>query len=207
MAGKQSARDLPDERSLLPELPAPELLPAPGTYTGQVTVTLSALPGATIHYTTDGTTEPSEGSPTYLAPLSLTATTTLKAKAFFSPEWDASPTTTGTYSVQVAAPAVSPAGGTFSGVKSVRVTTATAGAVIHYTLNGGEPTETDPAIGSTGRLLLAVTGTLRVKGFKAGLVPSGTTTADFTFERRGVAAGGAGTVSSSSRTGPSGPGA
>lgn len=61
---------------------APTISPSGGTYsTGNTaTVTITADDGATIYYTTDGTT-PTTSSTTYTAALSLTATTTLKAIA------------------------------------------------------------------------------------------------------------------------------
>src|SRR5206468_2773908 len=63
------------------QVATPALTPASGTYTGSVTVTMSdATSGATIHYTTDGTT-PSSSSPTYTAAITLTQTTTPKAIA------------------------------------------------------------------------------------------------------------------------------
>jgi alpha-tubulin suppressor-like RCC1 family protein len=172
-------------------LAAPVMSPAAGTYINGVEVTISAQDGTTIHYTTDGSTDPSEASPTYSAPLLLASPTTVKAKAFAT-GWESSPTTTGIYTVKVAAPSFSHAGGTYSGVKSVRVTSVTPGAVVHYTTSGAEPTETDPAVGSSGRVLLAATGTLKAKAFKSGLVASDTVAAAFSFERRGVAAAGGG---------------
>src|SRR6266478_5557040 len=59
----------------------PTFSPGGGTYTGSVTVTISdATSGATIHYTTDGST-PTTSSAVYTTPLTFTQTTTLKAMA------------------------------------------------------------------------------------------------------------------------------
>lgn len=55
----------------------PTAQPVPGTYSGSVQVTLSAEPGASIYYSTDGSTP----SKLYTAPLTLTSNTTLKALA------------------------------------------------------------------------------------------------------------------------------
>jgi len=54
----------------------------PSTYTSAQSVALtSGTPGATIRYTTDGS-DPTASSPLYGSPLNITATTTLKARAF-----------------------------------------------------------------------------------------------------------------------------
>ena len=59
----------------------PEFSPNGGTFTGQVTVTMSTTTeGASIYYTTTGA-EASENSKLYEAPITLTETTTLKAIA------------------------------------------------------------------------------------------------------------------------------
>jgi hypothetical protein len=53
-----------------------------GSYTGPVTVTLfDTTPGATIHYTLDSS-EPTEASPLYTGPLTITASTDVRARAF-----------------------------------------------------------------------------------------------------------------------------
>ena len=62
----------------------PVFSPAGGTYLTAQTVSISCgTPGASIHYTTDGST-PTENSPVYNAPLTISVTTTLKAMAVAS---------------------------------------------------------------------------------------------------------------------------
>ena len=59
----------------------PIFTPEPGTYTVAQSVTISdAAPGATIYYTTNDTT-PTTASTVYAGPISVTATTTIKAMA------------------------------------------------------------------------------------------------------------------------------
>lgn len=83
---------------------APVFAPAPGSYSGAVTVTLtSATVGATIYYTTDGSGPWRQTSPVYQGPLRLTATTTLKAYAY-KKGLAASAVTTGVYQVSAAPP-------------------------------------------------------------------------------------------------------
>jgi hypothetical protein len=59
----------------------PALSPAAGTYNATQTVSMTdATPGASIYYTTNGTT-PTTGSTRYTGPISVSTTTTVKAIA------------------------------------------------------------------------------------------------------------------------------
>src|SRR5439155_138963 len=101
--------------------------PAPGTYTGSVSVTISdSTAGATIYYTTDGST-PTTGSPVYGGPIPLTQTTTLRAMAAASGMAN-SAAASATYTIRVATPAFSPASGTYTGSVTVTISDATSGA-------------------------------------------------------------------------------
>ncbi len=77
---------------------APSFSVAGGTYPTPQTVALtSATAGATIKYTTDGST-PTAASPTYTAPINVTATTTIKAYALKQGMTD-SPVVSATYTI------------------------------------------------------------------------------------------------------------
>ena len=87
---------------------APVFTPAPGSYTAAQTVSIgSSAPGASINYTTDGTT------PTATVG-TLRETTTINAIAYATGMTDSS-VTTATYTISplVAAPTFSPAAGTY----------------------------------------------------------------------------------------------
>lgn len=75
---------------------APTFNPTSGTYFTTQNVTISTeTEGATIRYTTNGD-EPTESSAIFSTPISVSATTTIKAKAFKA-EMDPSATATATY--------------------------------------------------------------------------------------------------------------
>ena len=62
-------------------LAPPVASPPGGTYSEPQLVTLTAAAGATIRYTLDGS-QPTEASSVYTAPLTVSTTTTLQARAF-----------------------------------------------------------------------------------------------------------------------------
>lgn len=81
-----------------PTVAAPVFTPASGVFTDSVQVTITCSDEtATIRYTTDGT-EPTETSTLYATPIVVTATTTLKAKAFKA-DWHASDVVEATYTI------------------------------------------------------------------------------------------------------------
>lgn len=155
----------------LAQLPPPVLVPGAGTYITSVKVSISALPGATIHYTTNG--DPvSETSPTYTDPVLVDMSLTLKAKAFH-PDYTPSDTAMAAYTIKVAKPTLSPDGGTYYDARAVAVTCATPGATVRYTIgtNPPNPGPTDPEV-QQGRVVVRQNATLKVAAFKTGLSDS-----------------------------------
>src|SRR6266542_2388187 len=156
-------------------LAAPGLSPGTGTYTSEAVVMMSAIAGATVRYTTNGTT-PTASSTAYTTPVSVTATTTIIAKAFH-PDYTASPTATATYTIVVAIPTLSPTAGIYSAGQVITASSATAGATLNYTLNGVAPTSSDAVFPAGG--IDAGNFTLKVIASKAGATTSAVATASY----------------------------
>jgi hypothetical protein len=68
------------------QVATPTFNPAAGTYTGTQTVTIASAttPGTTIKYTTDGTVPSPTHGTLYTGPITINATTTLNAIAYFT---------------------------------------------------------------------------------------------------------------------------
>ncbi|HXB02541.1 MAG TPA: choice-of-anchor tandem repeat GloVer-containing protein [Opitutaceae bacterium] len=97
----------------LPMVAAPTFSPSAGTYTSAQTVTISTTTsGASIRYTIDGSTPTETTGTLYSTPVSISATTTLKAIAFLTGDLN-SLVTSGTYTINIPtqAPAASSGGG------------------------------------------------------------------------------------------------
>src|SRR5207245_858608 len=162
------------------QVATPTFSPGSGTYTGSVTVSISdATSGATIHYTTDGST-PTTSSAVYSGALTFTQTTTLKAMAAASGMTN-SGVASATYTVQqqVATPTFSPGGGTYTGSVTVTIGDANSGATIHYTTDGSTPTTSSPVYSSA--LTFNQTTTLKAMAAASGMTNSGVASATYTI--------------------------
>ena len=103
-----------------------------------------ATSGATIRYTTDGST-PTTSSPIYSGPIPVSQTTTIQAMAMASGMTNSN-VASATYTIQqqVATPTFSPAAGTYIGIGDGDDQHATSGATIRYTTDGTTPTTSSP---------------------------------------------------------------
>jgi alpha-tubulin suppressor-like RCC1 family protein len=157
-------------------LTAPTIAPAGGTYTGAVTVTLSADAFASIRYTLDGST-PSTGSPLYAGPFPVTNTGTLRARAFH-PDYTASATAAQAFTLIAATPTFSLPAGEYAPGTAVTVS-GDAGATLRWTLDGTDPMASSPVLPATPILLGPYT--IKVRAFRSTASDSAVASATYTL--------------------------
>ncbi|MGA3072031.1 MAG: chitobiase/beta-hexosaminidase C-terminal domain-containing protein, partial [Terracidiphilus sp.] len=159
---------------------APTFSPVAGSYATAQTVTIGdATGGATIYYTTNGTT-PTTSSSAYSGPITVSATETLEAIAVET-GYTSSPAATAAYTIApvLPAPAFSPVAGTYATSQSVTISDATADATIYYTTNGTTPTTSSTVY--SGPITVSATGTLEAIAVETGYSNSPVATAAYTI--------------------------
>lgn len=161
-------------------LTAPTVSPAGGTFTGSVDVALTAIPGAQIYYTLDGST-PGTNTTLYAAPIHLTSSGWIRSVAVLNGV--RSPGAEFYYVIQPgpqppATPVITPGGGTFSTCPAVSITDATPGAVLYYTLDGTAPTMSSAAYSAP--FTLSTSALVRAKAFLSTTSSSAEAQAQFT---------------------------
>jgi len=146
-----------------------------GTYDSVQTITISdATPGATIYYTTNGTT-PTTTSTVYSGPILVSSSETIEAIAAAS-GYAGSAVATATYTLNLTgtpyalAPVFSPGGGDYTAVQSVTITDATPGSSIYYTLDGSAPTGASTPY--TAPVTISTSGELQAIAIAPGYAPS-----------------------------------
>ena len=149
-----------------------------GKYVTSTIVSISdATAGATIYYTLDGTT-PTTKSPKYTAPIKVLDSETIKAIAVAAGHAE-SAVASAAYTLDVATPVFSPAAGTYSTAQSVKITDATAGATIYYTINGTTPTPASTKY--TAAIAVKAAETIKAIAVAAGHTESAVASATYTI--------------------------
>jgi len=159
---------------------APVFSPGPGTYTGSRDVAIVSLTvGASIRYTTDGSTPTETAGTPYAGPVDVSETLTLKAVATLAGA-TTSAVTSGLYTIipQVAAPVFVPPAGAYADPQDVAITTSTPGAAIRYTTDGSTPTGTHGTVYAEP-VPIAASLTLKAVGVLAGWADSPVTSGDY----------------------------
>ncbi|MBR2101408.1 MAG: chitobiase/beta-hexosaminidase C-terminal domain-containing protein [Prevotella sp.] len=122
-------------------LPRPTITPATGTYTSAQTVTITNnAEGATVYYTTDGST-PTASSTEYTAPFILkkNGTHTVKAIAINGDEKSSIETSIITINIEIDAPVFTEASGTTFAEPYTIHLTGPEGCTIYYTTGSEDP--------------------------------------------------------------------
>ncbi len=164
----------------LPPAGSPVFSPGPGGYASPQNVQItSSTSGASIRYTTDGSTPTTSSGILYSDPVEIDQNATPKAIAYKSGLTN-SGVTSGLYTIQVATPVMSPEPGTFTESQSVTLSCTTSGAIIKYSLDGTQPS---PAYGTVydGPLALNANSTLKAMAFKSGMIDSDVVSGTFSF--------------------------
>jgi len=159
----------------------PTFSPVAGTYTSAQSVTISdSTTGATIYYTTNGTT-PTTSSSLYGGPISVSATETIEAIAVATGDTN-SAVASAAYTINlpaVATPTFSVAAGTYTSGQSVTLTDATTGAAIYYTTNGTTPTASSTLY--SGAISVSSTETIEAIAVATGYTNSAVASAAYTI--------------------------
>ena len=162
-----------------PTAPAPVISPSSGTVVFPQTVTITdAIGGATIYYTTDGSTPNSNYSSVYQNPLVVSSNQTITAVASVTDYVQSAPASVTYEPVGTPAnPVFSLASGTYSGAQTLTITDSTPGVVIYYTVNGPAPTTASAVY--TQPLSVPASETVQAIAVAAGGLPSGVVSATY----------------------------
>lgn len=143
------------------------------------TVALScATTGATIHYTTDGST-PTSSSSTYSSAITISANTTIKAIAVKNGLANSSVMSKSFTVPVVVTPVANPTGSAVASGSTVELSCETTGASIYYTTNGDTPTSSSTLYESAIEITTGVT--IKAIGIKTGSANSSVMSETYTI--------------------------
>ena len=148
---------------VLTPVSSPVISPSGGTYTPPLSVTISCpTDGATIRYTTDGST-PTESSPVYSGQLLILKTATITARGFKDGN-SASGSVAALFTLQAEMPSISPVSEIFVNEVTVAISCSTNGVSVYYTLDGSTPTTSSTKYSNSFK----VTSTTTIKAIAVG---------------------------------------
>jgi hypothetical protein len=149
-------------------------------------VLICSTVGAKIKYTLDGT-EPNENSTLYQSSILIDSCKTIKARAYLAGYLD-SDIASEAFNFKVPNPEIGPNPGNYTYLIRIQFFGGWLGQslvkdiVIHYTLDGTEPTVNSPIYTSTTLIEMDKSVTVKAKAFKEGWIESETTTQTYNIK-------------------------
>ena len=161
----------------LPPTATPTFSIPAGLYTSALAVSISdATAGATIYYTTNGTTPTTSSSVYRGGAITVSSSETLEAIATAS-GYSTSAVATAAYTIQAATPTFSVLAGSYPSAQTVTISDATAGATIYYTTDGTPPTTSSTVY--SGAITVSSSETLKAIATATGYYTSAVATAGY----------------------------
>jgi hypothetical protein len=163
----------------------PTIKPGTSTFYSPLTVTITD-PGATIYYTTDGSTPvPNTGTTqVYTGPLTVSTNETISAIGSITGDFQSAvATATYTSAATPSAPAFSLAAGTYTGAQTLTMTAA-AGSTIYYTVDGSAPTSASLVYAQP--LTISATQIVQAVAISPGPYSSSITSASYVIQPAGT---------------------
>jgi subtilase family serine protease len=161
-------------------VPTPVISPNGGTFPSAQSVTITDTnSSASIYYTTDGTA-PTTNSTLYTGAITVSSSETINAIAVAA-GYTNSATASAVFTIYslVPTPVISPSGGTFTSVQSVKITDTLTSATIYYTTDGSTPTTSSPVYSSA--ILVSQSETVSAIAVVSGYTNSTAAAASFTI--------------------------
>lgn len=189
---KETDEDTDDDGNGVYNVTDPVMSPSGGTYSSSgtsVTITTTTN-GASIYYTTNGTSPSCSGLGTlYSSVIPITSTTTIKAIACKN-EMDASNIITAVYTIsgsggsaKPATPNFSPVAGTYTGSQTITISCSTGSVQIRYNLNTTAPTCTTGTVySSSAKPVMSIDGTIKTIACSTSNVSSDVATGSYVIK-------------------------
>ncbi len=169
------------------QAPAPVIMPSGGAYGGAQQITMTdTVSGATIYYTTDGSTPTANSTKYVTGGFQLSTDATVQAIASAS-GYLQSTVSSATYSfnTQTPPPQLSPIPGTYTSAQSVTITDTNSSATIYYTTDGSTPTTSSTKYNNVG-IPVSATTIINAIAVASGLTNSNVTTGSYVIQLPGT---------------------
>ncbi|MEI6385884.1 MAG: chitobiase/beta-hexosaminidase C-terminal domain-containing protein [Spirochaetota bacterium] len=153
-----------------------------GTFTSTQTLSLSSSTGASIYYTTDGSTPSAINGILYSSAISIDRTITIKAIGVMT-DWASSEVVTLAYIISVPVPSFSIPAGTYNVAHEVALDCALSGSEIRYTTDSSTPSLTSGTLYTAGSTIaISKTMTIQMIATKTGCTSSAVQSAAYTMQ-------------------------